>query len=132
MRGEHNGTVILPRGQVGSSPHARGAPSCTALSHSLIGIIPACAGSTRAACTRSRSCRDHPRMRGEHTELVTMSIFEPGSSPHARGARALRAARPGRPGIIPACAGSTLDSQLPQSEPGDHPRMRGEHPCRFR
>ena len=114
-----------------------------------IGIIPACAGSTRKHGTRkplqrgssphargapqargraaSRSW-DHPRMRGEHD------------------AQAL--AESGLTGIIPACAGSTLtlcdvmvfargSSPHARGAPTapsrafavrlDHPRMRGEH-----
>ena len=93
---------------MGSSPHARGARSRTAC---------------RPCCSR-----DHPRMRGEHltedeaAELaeriipacagstinpLTLVLFSPGSSPHARGAR------PSRLRSCPACQ--------------DHPRMRGEH-----
>ena len=53
--------------------------------------------------------------------------FEPGSSPHVRGARYYNHAEGGVAGIIPACAGSTIfviPSYLPSR---DHPRMCGEH-----
>ena len=95
-------------GGVGSSPHTRGAPGCV----------------TRDA----RRNRDHPRIRGEHSQA---------------------GARDGAPGgIIPAYAGSTLPEDVGDrdlwgpsphtrgarnSRPwrrlgsGDHPRIRGEH-----
>ena len=66
MRGEHRKGRLEGRAGGGSSPHARGAlrrePS---LGH-VAGIIPACAGSTPSTQTRCSTCRDHPRMRGEH------------------------------------------------------------------
>ena len=47
-------------------------------------------------------------MRGEHSaERKGKDPFE-GSSPHARGARAIRAASDEVGRIIPACAGNTL------------------------
>ena len=154
----------------GSSPHARGARngrsswSCPSGDHPRMrgehvrggaartprhGIIPACAGSTTPVCamiastagssphargalkpvvTLMAAWRDHPRMRGEH------------GAPHERlGLLA---------GIIPACAGSTLQNvwwyracigSSPHARGAlrittgisckvkDHPRMRGEH-----
>ena len=50
-----------------------------------------------------------------------------GSSPRARGALHGNPRRLQPPGIIPACAGSTafVFHRLP--DPGDHPRVRGEH-----
>ena len=135
---------------MGSSPHARGAPtpSSTArpasgdhprmrgehflppvLAAELVGIIPACAGSTpdaadgtvdvqgssphaRGALTSSFEILplawDHPRMRGEHLRLRAGVVHHVGgSSPHARGARDGR-------GVGLLCL-------------RDHPRMRGEH-----
>ena len=113
------------------------------------GIIPACAGSTGILTGDSkmgkgssphargarvflricrRSCRDHPRMRGEHRDLALR---------HGVAKR-----------IIPACAGSTYGWSIDEfisigSSPHtrgapcpltsscartwDHPRIRGEH-----
>ena len=56
-----------------------------------IGIIPACAGSTKADKAVSRKVGDHPRMRGEHLYAIFRSSFDAGSSPHARGALAAAA-----------------------------------------
>ena len=46
MRGEHFTEVYDKVTGGGSSPLARGAPSCTDFMFDVLGIIPACAGST--------------------------------------------------------------------------------------
>ena len=69
MRGEHALGGLVDSALEGSSPHARGAPRPAQPRHLEQGIIPACAGSTwRAPCARGGR-RDHPRMRGEHSNL---------------------------------------------------------------
>ena len=127
MRGEH-----LPRFthlilDEGSSPHARGAPPPLHAPDPGRGFIPACAGSTRRRRCRAPWPRDHPRMRGEHEVEATITTYDPGSSPHARGAPVgvLDADAPA--GIIPACAGSTTSTAAQTGGSRDHPRMRGEH-----
>ena len=50
---------------------------------------------------------DHPRIRGEHVNLLIVSDFPPGSSPHTRGALHLMGLGGENCGIIPAYAGST-------------------------
>ena len=107
MRGEHSSSssacVCLP----GSSPHAQGALEDDSPALVAVGIIPACAGSTRARLDLSQLRRDHPRMRGEHSATgKTLDVFG-GSSPHARGAQLYHGASQAWWGIIPACAGST-------------------------
>ena len=67
MRGEHIGLGDTVRRDSGSSPHARGALTRLHLHALQRGIIPACAGSTSDGLTPTRALRDHPRMRGEHT-----------------------------------------------------------------
>ena len=121
------GTYVV--GSMGSSPHARGAPST-----SLIPIWTA---------------RDHPRMRGEHVLGLVLrhagdgiipacagsTIFwsvrttaGTGSSPHARGAPAHRS-RPYRPpvGSSPHARGALSAPRTRCPPARDHPRMRGEH-----
>ena len=90
MRGEHSSTTPSTMKQIGSSPHARGAPVPAPGHGAPGGIIPACAGSTGGRLRPEAHRGDHPRMRGEH---------------HVR-VRPLR----GEGGIIPACAGSTMPS----------------------
>ena len=67
MRGEHFCLAGKSSAPGGSSPHARGAPWRVLIAGGLVGIIPACAGSTRTARPRTAWPGDHPRMRGEHT-----------------------------------------------------------------
>ena len=66
MRGEHATAVSRLPTTMGSSPHARGAPSHTGLRCCMRRIIPACAGSTFKVHPRPKPDEDHPRMRGEH------------------------------------------------------------------
>ena len=66
-------------------------------------------------------------MRGEHSPCARTRRGRAGSSPHARGARAVSRRRQARPGIIPACAGSTPPPPCRKGRWRDHPRMRGEH-----
>ena len=70
-------------------------------------IIPAYAGSIERTSGRWTCTRDHPRIRGEHSIVVTTHRFPRGSSPHTRGA-------------LPV-------SQSPAGRVADHPRIRGEH-----
>ena len=66
-------------------------------------------------------------MCGEHFIISARGLGKTGSSPHVRGARSLRALAWSRAGIIPACAGSTLDLIDTATGNRDHPRMCGEH-----
>ena len=127
MRGEHCARHRDRAYRGGSSPHARGALMDGKVPNAIIGIIPACAGSTHAPSSPPLATRDHPRMRGEHLRPDRERGCRAGSSPHARGARpyGIPARRPG--GIIPACAGSTYHTLSIARGGRDHPRMRGEH-----
>ena len=91
------------------------------------GIIPACAGNTKATTVETSLNGDHPRMRGEHQSGWYPNTETAGSSPHARGTLS-PVPHPQVPtGIIPACAGNTFDDCMHIREKRDHPRMRGEH-----
>ena len=127
MRGEHGGWEAVDTVEMGSSPHARGAQLIELVEEQVVGIIPACAGSTMSSSRPRRRGRDHPRMRGEHAENDVMASMYWGSSPHARGARQDSLRREVAGGIIPACAGSTASRCRASPTTGDHPRMRGEH-----
>ena len=147
MRGEHLSDTSCMLLDEGSSPHARGALHGLRVMRVLGGIIPACAGSTTIILVCPILPRDHPRMRGEHTDTPSATQRDAGSSPHARGAlvavplvgeqRGIIPACAGSTnaadvsflsdGIIPACAGSTTRCCQSFRHGGDHPRMRGEH-----
>ncbi len=111
----------------GSSPHVRGAPVVHGLLDGLGGIIPACAGSTTPPAQDRHATRDHPRMCGEHYGDSDFVNELEGSSPHVRGARFIKSATQDAVGIIPACAGSTVEQLFLTTVIGDHPRMCGEH-----
>ena len=128
MRGEHCCRINWRAMELGSSPHARGAPAVVGVDERDVGIIPACAGSTELHAGRRHRAGDHPRMRGEHAPDNASATCSRGSSPHARGAPLRPFRPPGGVGIIPACAGSTRRSNSLSYSSGDHPRMRGEHP----
>ena len=70
---------------------------------------------------------DHPRIRGEHSTRWSPPSWNPGSSPHTRGAHFEVVVDPIQLGIIPAYAGSTPSCTSTHPSPGDHPRIRGEH-----
>ena len=127
MRGEHRSLTRTQTPSPGSSPHARGAPHHRDSVVEQVGIIPACAGSTRGPLAAGTGRRDHPRMRGEHPQLYRCQSPAPGSSPHARGALLSHVAHPVAARIIPACAGSTRLKINHVVLVEDHPRMRGEH-----
>ena len=113
----------------GSSPHARGAPTprpptCSPprdhprmrgehddvadAVHVLVGIIPACAGSTAGTgATMTAVGGSSPHARGAHRVANGVDAVVVGSAPHARGARRRRPRQ--------------------ASRRWDHPRMRGEH-----
>ena len=127
MCGEHeeapHGTVAF----VGSSPHVRGALYVNGSLMPILGIIPACAGSTDNGFHYSTLPGDHPRMCGEHFNAVRSATSPQGSSPHVRGAPHHINHGATQLGIIPACAGSTwLCGTCPDAD-RDHPRMCGEH-----
>ena len=128
MCGEHSRHAALTLERVGSSPHVRGAQNRSRFLHAVVGIIPACAGSTPYSRRWGRISGDHPRMCGEHLIQGEMHVNGQGSSPHVRGAPRSADRMPFNAGIIPACAGSTSPPMKPTAQARDHPRMCGEHP----
>ena len=94
---------------------------------SQVRIIPAYAGSTPSQRPQVLDQGDHPRIRGEHSIVVTTHRFPRGSSPHTRGALEAGAQVYGWQRIIPAYAGSTFDVPSSGGRARDHPRIRGEH-----
>ena len=105
---ESNGEAEKIRNDPTLSPHSRGTRLFEGNSVLLFGIIPAFAGNTLFANSRSRSSRDHPRIRGEHFASDFPAAAAEGSSPHSRG--------------------NTLTVWLCLPVDEDHPRIRGEHP----
>ena len=127
IRGEHQPPHRRRRQGGGSSPHTRGAPAGARRAFPPGGIIPAYAGSTWPPYGIRAACRDHPRIRGEHTSRGGSPRPATGSSPHTRGAPSAVPEATCRMRIIPAYAGSTRGFSLQESCLPDHPRIRGEH-----
>ena len=86
MCGEHTTDDSFNLDHMGSSPHVRGALARQSLELLVLGIIPACAGSTSSSLLYSCFNGDHPRMCGEHSSPLTGLFSCAGSSPHVRGA----------------------------------------------
>ena len=110
IRGEHLNNGAAHRVAQGSSPHTRGAQGDGRRPRRRIGIIPAYAGSTSMCPTCCCGRGDHPRIRGEHSEMWRTTHRSGGSSPHTRGAPAPSGHRSWLWRIIPAYAGSTCRS----------------------
>ena len=127
MCGEHAEYSTPLAVSTGSSPHVRGARSDTPTTLAILGIIPACAGSTLTLFASHVSVWDHPRMCGEHRGRGRRRGQEQGSSPHVRGAPLGYHLQASLIGIIPACAGSTNPLAFSRPRNRDHPRMCGEH-----
>ena len=99
--------TLIPAGMTGSSPLARGTPSACLVSVIGRGLIPAHAGNTVELPGLGFPGWAHPRSRGEHSPAPDDELFEPGSSPLARGTRHGGRKLLDLAGLIPARAGNT-------------------------
>ena len=110
----------------GSPPHTRG----KVWRHMRIclppRITPAYAGKSRPASGRLPSPGDHPRIRGEKLQLVSMPMRALGSPPHTRGKDRPAAILVVEAGITPAYAGKSKPGAFSGRAVWDHPRIRGE------
>ena len=126
-RGENMTQAPKSWPEEGSSPLTRGKLPVLGRELARAGLIPAHAGKTFTAVSRTQRSRAHPRSRGENLLLVGVVHWFTGSSPLTRGKR-WRASPAGRStGLIPAHAGKT---SAPPSAPtgiAAHPRSRGEN-----
>ena len=110
---------------MGSSPLARGLPSCQVPTWAPTGIIPARAGFTRRRSAVTAVSPDHPRSRGVYLDADGHTDETRGSSPLARGLRVpIHPDRLERR-IIPARAGFTGREFSRHCRERDHPRSRG-------
>ena len=106
--GEHPRPILGRPSNSGSSPRMRGARVAGEIRNTLVGIIPADAGSTMPGLGYTDGRTDHPRGCGEHCAALVMSVFARGSSPRMRGAPRWLNSSGQRKRIIPADAGSTV------------------------
>ena len=91
------------------------------------GLIPACAGKTRALAFKHRRKPAHPRVCGENAPSWNQTTDRPGSSPRVRGKRLSPAIRDLAPRLIPACAGKTGRWFVWSFWGPAHPRVCGEN-----
>ena len=105
--GEHDPPVNGSDSFVGSSPRMRGTPYTVGALGWATGIIPAYAGNTNHAGSRSVFVGDHPRVCGEHMLRERTVVGQAGSSPRMRGTHRYQGWRKDGGGIIPAYAGNT-------------------------
>ena len=130
--GEHSASAVSVSAAQGSSPRMRGAPDQLNATIPMAGIIPAYAGSTTGHSCMFFTCRDHPRVCGEHVRSARESQARRGSSPRMRGALHDLRRHKKQSGIIPAYAGSTCITFGVDAALGDHPRVCGEHEVNYR
>ena len=116
-----------PGTRLGSSPRMRGTRVIVVFLNDCTGIIPAYAGNTNARLEAETPDEDHPRVCGEHRNLMSSSRKKQGSSPRMRGTPASLPCGVRRCGIIPAYAGNTKPIPAGATIPEDHPRVCGEH-----
>ena len=90
-------------------------------------LIPARAGNTSNLPRRAEATPAHPRSRGEHCSVIKLTKLFVGSSPLARGTRAMANPALGRRRLIPARAGNTSAGDGEPVPVTAHPRSRGEH-----
>ena len=107
-RGPDKGELVGMGDVSGSSPLARGGPAEGEVGPDGGGLIPARAGRTWSASSRSPSSRAHPRSRGADTRGSGCAARREGSSPLARGGRSGHQRRCAAVGLIPARAGRTM------------------------
>ena len=86
LRGEHKRYSTESLLASGSSPLTRGARLKLSYGSTIIGLIPAYAGSTRNSPTAHAPHGAHPRLRGEHQRENVRNQQDLGSSPLTRGA----------------------------------------------
>jgi hypothetical protein len=129
LRGEHARASSRGGTTRDSPPLARGARVVALAGDVVLGLTPACAGSTSPSATPPTASRTHPRLRGEHVAPASRDRLRTDSPPLARGAPALGDGWRSVYGLTPACAGSTRTPSGRGRRGRTHPRLRGEHPA---
>ena len=111
----------------GSSPRVRGKPGRKHPKPHPGRLIPACAGKTGSLGNAAAGRRAHPRVCGENAPSTTATKAAHGSSPRVRGKQGAFGAAGFGFGLIPACAGKTLQRGREPAPAWAHPRVCGEN-----
>ena len=112
--------------EVGSPPHTRGKVEFFVVSQRVERITPAHAGKSKKLINLIIIVQDHPRTRGEKTNLKNVTMIDAGSPPHTRGKASKLFKYVWAAGITPAHAGKSLPCDGINVNKWDHPRTRGE------
>ena len=126
VRGEKVDKFSIKAPEPGSPPRARGKGMPRTAGRAGVGITPACAGKSDREFFSGLRLGDHPRVRGEKWESVSMMSSPTGSPPRARGKEFPASVAGRHPGITPACAGKSDGAPSGRDCGRDHPRVRGE------
>ena len=116
---------LLALAVTGSSPRVRGRLDHERVLEPARGLIPACAGQTRAAPAARPPRRAHPRVCGADGLEDDSAVTDTGSSPRVRGRPRSRSMLKLSPGLIPACAGQTRRPRVGLIGSRAHPRVCG-------
>ena len=127
VRGDHPHLGLFVGLRRGTPPRARGSPRPAEARRPRPGNTPACAGITLPWQCLVRPGAEHPRVRGDHEDLADALFAMDGTPPRARGSRSTSPCGPRRTGNTPACAGITASGAGGGCQPGEHPRVRGDH-----
>ena len=125
--GEHTPAAPARCVPGGSSPRGRGTQMTKLARRRARRFIPAWAGNTPSALNNPAIPSVHPRVGGEHNDILAISGVKGGSSPRGRGTPGARSwmVQPVR--FIPAWAGNTDAPQRSMPRMAVHPRVGGEH-----
>ena len=94
----------------------------------LLGITPACAGTTEIIKKTFDEIEDHPRLCGDYVRRWQGHVRNRGSPPLVRGLPPSLSARNWGNRITPACAGTTGRKNRKYRSLEDHPRLCGDYP----
>ena len=111
---------------LGSPPRARGRRAGCRSSVGLVGLTPACAGTSHHAGPGGAAIGAHPRVRGDVAAATVCQRGHEGSPPRARGRLHEPGPPGGGPGLTPACAGTSRWKAYDPKWLGAHPRVRGD------
>ena len=112
LRGEHLLQVYQQDFFLGSPPPTRGTHDDEMGAPHMHRITPAYAGNTKKANGTGQLHKDHPRLRGEHKNLLSVATTTLGSPPPTRGTLKLCLKQHHKGRITPAYAGNTDHCRL--------------------
>ena len=127
MCGENESARRWIQPAAGSSPRVRGKPKNPGALATPSRLIPACAGKTGRTLQPVSEKRAHPRVCGENAIARAAGPGFEGSSPRVRGKQMHDRFGCVFGGLIPACAGKTVQELVCDALEWAHPRVCGEN-----